>query len=976
MLRWRYCSLWRRALRWLVLLLLLPTLAFQLHAGAPPDTPFLRIETGMHTAMINRIDLDAAERWLVTASDDKTARVWDLTSGKLLQTMRPPLGSGNESKLYAVAISPDGETVAVGGWTGWDWGGKCFIYLFDRASGKLTRRSNDLPNGILHLAYSPDGRYLAAALGRDNGVRVYRASDLAEVGQDTDYGSDSNWVEFDRRGRLVSASYDGYVRLYSADFKLIAKWPAPGDKQPFSARFSPSGDKVAVGFNDSTTVNVLSGEDLSLLYAPATQGVDNGDLSTVAWSQDGQTLYAGGTYFKESMSTILTWNQAGGGPVADWPASTSTIMDLRALKNGRLAFGAQDPAIGLFDANGRKVWALSPFIPDHRSNQEKFLVSQDGSRIQFSFDVLNAQGKWNQRPARLDVSQREFTLPVAEAEAKKKSKLSPPRTTAPGLDITGWEDTTEPRLNGQALPLEPYETARSLAIAPDNQHFLLGTEWSLHLFDRQGRQQWQAPVPGGAWAVNISGDGRFAVVAFSDGTIRWYQLENGKERLAFFAHADGKRWVLWTPEGFFAASQDGEQLIGYHLNQGVDQEGQFVQADQLFDLFYKPELVAQSLTPAGERAIQSEVARIGDVRQVLAGGPPPELELVSQRREGANLILDIRVKEQRGGVGKLIYRINGVEQATRYQGIGIPGYKPIQISIPLPAAAGESTVEFIAYNRSNQVASQPLTMTADNVGGQLAPSSLYVLALGVSRYKDPNMTLKYAADDARNIGAELQQHGQRLFQAVKVKSLLDDQATLAGIGNAFEELAGQVRESDVFVLFLAGHGIVLSDMYHFIPYDAIYSSENAFREGSVSEQRLRDWLAKIRARKSLIILDTCYAGAAGKLASVATTLAARGGPSEQTAITRLYRATGRAVLAASSSSQLALEGYQGHGFFTSALLTGLQGEADRAKDGAIEVLELAKFVQDEVPKISNERQFPVFESQGLIDFPIGLTTRD
>ena len=84
-------------------------------APQPPATPVLRIEAGMHTASINRIDVDAAERFLVTASDDKTARVWDLANGKLLQILRPPLGAGSEGKLYAVAISPDGTLVELQG---------------------------------------------------------------------------------------------------------------------------------------------------------------------------------------------------------------------------------------------------------------------------------------------------------------------------------------------------------------------------------------------------------------------------------------------------------------------------------------------------------------------------------------------------------------------------------------------------------------------------------------------------------------------------------------------------------------------------------------------------------------------------------------------------------------------------------------------------------------------------------------------
>lgn len=78
------------------------------------------------------------------------------------------------------------------------------------------------------------------------------------------------------------------------------------------------------------------------------------------------------------------------------------------------------------------------------------------------------------------------------------------------------------------------------------------------------------------------------------------------------------------------------------------------------------------------------------------------------------------------------------------------------------------------------------------------------------------------------------------------------------------------------------------------------------------------------------------------------------------------------MLAASSDKQLAWEGYQGHGFFTHALLEGLKGRAVRGKNGEIGILALANFVSDEVPRITKDKQFPIFEAQGLTEFPIGL----
>ena len=75
----------------------------------PPTDPILRIEPGMHTAPIFRIDVDRNCRLMVTGSGDKTARLWSLTdiqngAPKLLRTLRPPIGSGNDGKIYAVAL--------------------------------------------------------------------------------------------------------------------------------------------------------------------------------------------------------------------------------------------------------------------------------------------------------------------------------------------------------------------------------------------------------------------------------------------------------------------------------------------------------------------------------------------------------------------------------------------------------------------------------------------------------------------------------------------------------------------------------------------------------------------------------------------------------------------------------------------------------------------------------------------------------
>ena len=103
------------------------------------DQPVLTLDPGMHTARINRLDVSATGAYAVSGSDDKTVRVWDAPTGRLLRTIRLPQGPGPVGKVYAVAISPDGALVAAGGYTAAP-GQPQAIYLFDRDTGALARR--------------------------------------------------------------------------------------------------------------------------------------------------------------------------------------------------------------------------------------------------------------------------------------------------------------------------------------------------------------------------------------------------------------------------------------------------------------------------------------------------------------------------------------------------------------------------------------------------------------------------------------------------------------------------------------------------------------------------------------------------------------------------------------------------------------------------------------------------------------------
>jgi len=588
-----------------ILFLLIASNAYCLE---PVKTPILKIETGMHTAVITRISMDSKERYLVSGSLDKTIRLWELSTGNLIKTLRPPIGDGDEGKIYAVSISPDGKTIAAGGWTGYEWDEFDSIYIFDTESGSMIKRLKPFPSNILNILYSKDGRYLVASLARGSGIRVYRTSDYSLILSDTDYAGDTYGIDIDKNGRVVSASYDGFLRLYDESLKLIEKKRIPGGRQPYSVRFSPDGEKIAVGFNDSTTIVVLSTEGLTPLYFPDTSGVDNGDLSKVSWSSDGSALFAGGRYAKGQENIIFRWQDGGQGKRIEIPASSDTIMHIIPLKDGGAVYCTADPLIGIISGDGTKRVFKRADIADLRTEHEGFMISPDGTSVLFNYEGFGRSR------AVFSVSTKTLTL-----EPQDISNLSPPLSSASNIEITDWKNSTEPKLNTLPIALKSLEVSRSVAVSYTADVFFLGTEWYLRLYDNEGYDILIIPAPGTTWAVNIPQASRVGVAAFGDGTIRWYSIDEGTDLLYFFPHRDKKRWVLWTPSGYYETSQEGETIFGWHINKGKDKASDFKPANS-YKEYRRPDIISLVLTYLSEEEAESVANSRLERQRTTAGG--------------------------------------------------------------------------------------------------------------------------------------------------------------------------------------------------------------------------------------------------------------------------------------------------------------------------------------------------------------------
>src|SRR3569623_2094291 len=583
-------ALRRRA--WAALLAVLCALAIviDVDAGEVPSAPILRIETGRHTAFIQSLALDERQQRLYTVSDDKTIRVWQLPELTPLATYRIPSGAGYDGQLYTAALSPDGQTLAVAGWTGWQWDNKGTIYLLDAASGELKGRVGGFDEVVGPLAYSADGRYLALGLLGKQGLHVLQTSDYSEIAWDIDYQDKTIGLAFTPQGRIITTALDGYVSLYDSEFHLIGRVKSGlAGAPPFRARLSAQGSKNVVGILD--------------------------------------------------------------------PAS------------------------------GRRRAYVGPETADFRDGQADFRVSRDGTVVQFSY------GRNTGRPGRYAVLEQKLRA------GDDDRTLAAPLLRAPGLTITNWKNIEQPALNGKALALDDYETARSYAIAPDQQHVLLGTEWALRLSDQRGAQRWRVKLPATAWAVNVSGDGRYALAALGDGTIRWYRLTDGTEVMALFPHRNRSEWIAWIPRGYYMSSPYGDNYIGWHLNRGKEQSPDFYRAVQFERVLYRPDLVLAVFQGNGEKNTTRPLASF-DVSQLASIAPPRiriEAAQVEEQRRGYPVLnLNFKVERNRLPMNAFAIYVNNVPVTPRNQrrlGAGETGTFSRKLAVDLPGKLNNIRIE-------------------------------------------------------------------------------------------------------------------------------------------------------------------------------------------------------------------------------------------------------------------------------------------
>jgi WD40 repeat protein len=946
--------------------------------GAEPegngrDKPILVLDPGGHTSVTRKLCFTRDGRELISVSDDKTIRFWDVRSGEPLRVLRPPIGPSDEGRLYAASLSPDGRRLAIGGCglAQDKWGA---IYLIALPSGQIERTLKGHIRSIQALAFSPDGRQLASA-STDQTARLWNVATgecqnilrgHTAVILDVAYSPDGL--------QLATASYDHTARVWSAVSGQNTATLSGHQAELRAIAWSPDGRTIATGGHDQSV----------RLWSPDGKPREHfdklGDLvRTLAFIADSTGLLVtfGGALppYRRREACIL---EATSGRVrVRFAGHTNTVYHGAFSPDGTLAATAGGNNHEIF------IWKTADATALRRlagSGRGVFSCgwSPDGQVI--AWGNSNRLTGTNPKLAPLERAFRLADLDWAElnetAAYRRAQVVSGPLALETDGEYVvtvkrGAETVSTIKLKGPEGGL-----LRSYTFVPGEQ-VAVGASYGFCLFDaRTGKRLRKFHEhTGHVWGVAPSPDGRYLLSASWDQILRICDPKREDPLLSLFFAGD--EWVIWTPEGYYAASPGGEQLMGWHVNNGPAQMGSFYPAGQFRKSLYRPDVIrlvlqAGSTEAALKLADQarghvSQPTRVEEVmppRVVITTPDQPQVQVHQSR-------LTVRAQAKPVGADP-ITAVRLLCDGRPYQGRG--GAKGLQLEgavakiVPeasdfdIDLTPGMHKITVKAETAKSYGISEPIEVSYAPEQQQLP--ALYVVSVGISAYKDEKLRLAYAAADARSLAEAFQKSAGPLYRTVDVKILADGEATRSHVLKGLHWLMSQMTQHDVGVFAFSGHGDKDSQgTFFLLPSDCQTDDLSAT---GVSMDELKRSFQAIPGRL-LVLLDCCHAGAMGGDRPKGI-----GGLTDELVRDLVTDDYGVIMMCASMGREISWENDTWrHGAFTKAVVEGLQGAADYDRDGIIYLTELDHYVSERVKALTGGKQHAATQKPATIhSFPI------
>lgn len=529
-----------------------------------------------HTDLVDDVRFDADAKRLVSASHDRTVRVWDLTtkqctlvskehrfpvggaaftpdgtrvlsanyemnwSGKrisgVVRRWNPDDGvvdatfDGGVKPLSALAISPDGTRVAA---ASWDF---C-AFVWDVAApgepAQFIQPDEDLYNAVDCVAWSPDGTKLAYG-GKDHTARIHDASTRELLVTLRDHGDDVTGVVFSPDGaRVATTCRDGIVRVFDTASGALTQAMRGHTDAATCVEFTPDGTRV-----------VSAGADGRVLVFDVTHARYGLIRPTI-----GSAAYC--VRFTPDGSRLATCTYDGRIVVFD--ARTS------ALVTEWQAHAAEKCAITLaFAEEGKELLSCSYDGTIRRWNVE---THQEIGKLEYPAGVytftMSTDGAW-------------VAAALMDGTVSVRSRVD-------GSSRAEWKDA-----RGMVYTLAFDAEAKRLLAG--------GQDRKLRLYDLDAQELVHTieNVSGSIQTALFAADGKHCVTGSDDGTVKEWDLATGTPTRTLFATNHTIQRLAYSRDGTRLAAVGVRAWI-LEPNSGTLLATLHAPADEAFDLEFSPD---------------------------------------------------------------------------------------------------------------------------------------------------------------------------------------------------------------------------------------------------------------------------------------------------------------------------------------------------------------------------------------------------
>lgn len=222
------------------------------------------------------------------------------------------------------------------------------------------------------------------------------------------------------------------------------------------------------------------------------------------------------------------------------------------------------------------------------------------------------------------------------------------------------------------------------------------------------------------------------------------------------------------------------------------------------------------------------------------------------------------------------------------------------------------------------------------------------IVVGISDYQSNDIPdLQFAHLDAVAFAAWLKSPAGGNVPEDNITLQINDKATNAAVGTALYSMLDVCKPGDRFIFYFSGHGDVETKTRNQPGYLLTWDSPaNVYMVGALNLRDLQEIVSTLSDNqvRVLLVTDACHAG---KLAGTGV------GGTQATAQALVQQFANEVKIMSCQPNEFSLEGPQwgdGRGVFSWHLLDGLTGLADQNSDGMINLFEIQRYLQEQVPR--------------------------